>query len=117
MYNNLCFLSLKKEEIALTESEKIMIAGCAAGAAAAAVPTVYGFIKASAAAKPIVDSDFLHTENASFVNEKGIETPLRGVNLNDDIFYPFFANCFFMTTFTLFSTDTFIISVFLRAYF
>lgn len=71
----------------MTESEKIMIAGCAAGAAAAAVPTVYGFMKASAAAKPIADSDFLHTENAAFVNENGDETSLRGVNLNDDIFY------------------------------
>lgn len=71
----------------MTESEKIMIAGCAAGAAAAAVPTVYGFIKASAAAKPIAESDFLHTENAAFVNENGIETSLRGINLNDDIFY------------------------------
>lgn len=71
----------------MTESEKIMIAGCAAGAAAAAVPTVYGFIKASSAAKPIADSDFLHTENAAFVNENGIAVPLKGVNLNDDIFY------------------------------
>ena len=71
----------------MTESEKIMIAGCAAGAAAAAVPTVYGFMKASAAAKPIAGSDFLHTENAAFVNENGIETSLRGINLNDDIFY------------------------------
>lgn len=71
----------------MTESDKIMIAGCAAGAAAAAVPTVYGFLKASAAAKPIAESDFLHTENAAFVNENGIATPLRGINLNDDIFY------------------------------
>ena len=71
----------------MTDSEKIMIAGCAAGAAAATVPTVYGFIKASAAAKPISDSDFLHTENADFINENGIAVPLRGVNLNDDIFY------------------------------
>lgn len=71
----------------MTESEKIMIAGCAAGAAAAAVPTVYGFLKASAAAKPIAGTDFLHAENAAFVNENGIETYLRGINLNDDIFY------------------------------
>lgn len=71
----------------MTENEKIMIAGCAAGAAAATVPAVYGFIKASAAAKPIAESDFLHTENAAFVNENGIATPLRGINLNDDIFF------------------------------
>ncbi len=71
----------------MTESEKIMIAGCAAGAAAAAVPTVYGFLKASAAAKPIAETDFLHAENAAFVNENGIVTSLRGINLNDDIFY------------------------------
>lgn len=71
----------------MTESEKIMIAGCAAGAAAATVPAVYGFLKASAAAKPIAETDFLHTENAAFVNENGIEASLRGINLNDDIFY------------------------------
>lgn len=64
-----------------------MIAGCAAGAAAATVPAVYGYIKAAAAAKPIAETDFLHTENAAFVNENGIETALRGINLNDDIFY------------------------------
>ena len=71
----------------MTESEKIMIAGCAAGAAAATVPAVYGYLKASAAAKPIAETDFLHAENAAFVNENGIATPLRGINLNDDIFY------------------------------
>lgn len=71
----------------MTETEKIMLAGCAAGAAAAVVPTVYGFLKASAAAKPICDTDFLHTENAAFVNENGLAAPLRGINLNDDIFY------------------------------
>lgn len=71
----------------MTDSEKIMIAGCAAGVTAAAVPTVYGFIKASAAAKPIAETDFLHTENAAFVNGNGIATSLRGINLNDDIFY------------------------------
>ena len=71
----------------MTDNEKIMIAGCAAGAAAAAVPAVYGYVKASAAAKPIAATDFLHAENAAFVNENGIATPLRGINLNDDIFY------------------------------
>ncbi len=71
----------------MTDNEKIMIAGCAAGAAAAALPTAYGFMRAAAAAKPIADSDFLHTENAAFFNENGIEISLRGVNLNDDIFY------------------------------
>ncbi|MBQ2842258.1 MAG: cellulase family glycosylhydrolase [Clostridia bacterium] len=71
----------------MTENEKIMIAGCAAGAAAATVPAVYGYIKATAAAKPIAETDFLHTENAAFVNENGISTSLRGINLNDDIFF------------------------------
>ena len=71
----------------MTDSEKIMIAGCAAGAAAATVPAVYGYLKASAAAKPIADTDFLHTENSDFVNENGIVTALRGINFNDDIFY------------------------------
>ncbi len=71
----------------MTDNEKIMIAGCAAGAAVATVPTVFGFMKAASMAKPIADSDFLHTEKAAFVNENGIVTLLKGVNLNDDIFY------------------------------
>ncbi len=70
----------------MTESEKILAAGCAAGAAAAAVPAVYGYMKATAP-RPITDEDFLHTENGSFVSECGAHFTLRGINLNDDLFY------------------------------
>ena len=62
-----------------------MIAGCAAGAAAAAVPAVYGFVKATAR-QPITDKDFLRTENGSFISECGAITCLKGINLNDDFF-------------------------------
>lgn len=70
----------------MTESEKIMVAGCAAGAAAAAVPAVYGYIKATAR-QPITDKDFLRAENGGFISECGAEISLRGVNLNDDLFW------------------------------
>ncbi len=70
----------------MTESEKILTAGCAAGVAAAAVPAIYGYVKATAP-KPITDSDFLHTENGGFVSECGEMLWLRGVNLNDDLYY------------------------------
>ena len=42
----------------MTDNEKIMIAGCAAGAAAATVPAVYGYMKAKAR-QPITDKDFI----------------------------------------------------------
>ncbi len=70
----------------MTESEKIMVAGCAAGAAAATVPAVYGFIKATAR-QPITDKDFLRVENGGFVSECGAQIALRGINLNDDLFW------------------------------
>ena len=70
----------------MTDSEKILAAGCAAGVAAAAIPTVYGYMKATAP-RPITDEDFLHTENGGFVAENGAHRTLRGINLNDDIFY------------------------------
>lgn len=70
----------------MTDSEKILVAGCAAGAAAATIPAVYGFVKASAP-RPLTDEDFLHTENGGFVSECGANVVLRGINLNDDLFY------------------------------
>ncbi len=70
----------------MTDSEKIMAAGCAAGVAAAAIPTVYGYVKATSP-KPISDADFLNTENGGFVSDCGEHISLRGVNLNDDFFY------------------------------
>ena len=50
----------------MTDSEKIMAAGCAAGAAAAVLPAAYGFIKARAK-KPICDADLLRAENGGFI--------------------------------------------------
>ena len=70
----------------MTDSEKILAAGCAAGAAAATIPAVYGFVKASAP-RPLTDEDFLHTENGGFATECGANVALRGINLNDDLFY------------------------------
>ncbi len=70
----------------MTDNKKIMLAGCAAGAAAATVPAVYGFVKATAR-QPISDKDFLRAENGSFISECGATTSLRGVNLNDDFFW------------------------------
>lgn len=70
----------------MTYNEKIMIAGCAAGAAAATVPAVYGFVKATAR-QPISDKDFLRAENGGFISDCGAPTVLRGINLNDDLFW------------------------------
>lgn len=70
----------------MTDSEKILAAGCAAGVAAATIPTVYGYMKATAP-RPITDEDFLHTENGGFVSACGGNYALRGINLNDDLFY------------------------------
>ena len=70
----------------MTDSEKILAAGCAAGVAAAAIPTVYGYIKATAPG-PLTEEDFLHTENGDFVSQNGAHHTLRGINLSDDLFY------------------------------
>lgn len=69
----------------LTNNEKIMIAGCAAGAAAATVPAVYGYVKANAI-RPITDKDFIRAENGEFITDCGEKFTLRGINLNDDFF-------------------------------
>lgn len=70
----------------MTDSEKIMAAGCAAGAAAAVLPAAYGFIKARAK-KPICDADLLRAENGGFISACGESVELRGINLNDDLFF------------------------------
>ena len=69
----------------MTDNEKILVAGCAAGAAAATVPAVYGFVRATAR-QPITDRDFLRAENGEFISECGAHMSLRGINLNDDLF-------------------------------
>lgn len=76
----------QEEAISLTDSAKILTAGCAAGAAAAAIPTVYGYVKATAP-RPIGDADFLNTQNGEFVTDGGEHITLCGMNLNDDLFY------------------------------
>lgn len=70
----------------MTDNEKIMIAGCAAGAAAAAAPAVLGYIRATAR-RPISNGDFLRSENGSFISECGEPVILKGINLNDDLLY------------------------------
>ncbi len=70
----------------MTDNKKILIAGCAAGATAATVPAVYGFVKATSR-KPIDDCDFLRAENGGFISECGEEVILRGMNLNDELFW------------------------------
>ncbi len=70
----------------MTDSEKILAAGISAGVAAAAIPTVYGYVRANAP-RPLNEEDFLHTENGGFVSERGAYRTLRGINLNDDLFY------------------------------
>lgn len=50
------------------------------------MPAVYGFVKATAR-QPITDRDFLRAENGEFVSECGAHISLRGINLNDDLFW------------------------------
>lgn len=69
----------------LTEKEKLLIAGCAAGATAAAVPAVCGAV-ITAVKRPISDRDFLRVKNGGFISDCGEKVSLRGINLNDDIF-------------------------------
>ncbi len=70
----------------MTNNAKIMAAGCAAGVTAATVPAVYGLVKATAR-QPITDKDFLRAENGEFISECGARICLRGINLNDDLFW------------------------------
>lgn len=70
----------------MTNEKKIMAVGCAAGAAAAGIPVLCGYIKAGAF-RSICNADFLHTEKDGFVSECGEKILLRGINLNDDLFF------------------------------
>lgn len=69
----------------MTESEKILAAGCAAGAAAAAIPAAYA-LSQNLKRRPLGEHDFLRAENGGFISECGEMIILKGVNLNDDIF-------------------------------
>lgn len=68
----------------MTDSEKILAAGCAAGAAAAAIPTAYALSR-NLKRKPLGEHDFVRAENGGFVTECGEKIVFRGINLNDDI--------------------------------
>lgn len=70
----------------MTDNAKIITASCAAGAAFAAAPTIYGIIK-NAAPKPIGDGDALSVRDGNFVNTHGVILTLKGFNLNDEIFF------------------------------
>lgn len=65
----------------MTDGAKIMAAGCAAGAAAAVIPTVYGVIKTFS--RPIEERDRLSACGDGFVTAAGRQVYLRGVNLAD----------------------------------
>lgn len=65
----------------MTDSAKIMAAGCAAGAAAAAIPTAYGIIKAFS--RPLEERDRLSVCGDGFVTASGKNVFLRGINLSD----------------------------------
>ncbi|MBQ4625901.1 MAG: cellulase family glycosylhydrolase [Clostridia bacterium] len=68
----------------MTDSEKILAAGCAAGAAAAAIPAAYA-LSQNLKRKPLGEHDFIRAENGEFVSECGEKVVFRGINLNDDI--------------------------------
>ncbi len=68
----------------MTDSEKILAAGCAAGVAAAAVPTAYA-LSQNLKRKPLGEHDFVCAQNGEFVTECGEKIVFRGINLNDDI--------------------------------
>lgn len=68
----------------MTESEKIFAAGCAAGAAAAAIPAAYA-LSHNMKRKPLGEHDFIRAENGGFITECGEKIIFKGINLNDDI--------------------------------
>ncbi len=70
----------------MTNGEKFMAGGIAAGSAAAGLPVAYGIIR-NLIPKPLDENDLLHTENGAFVAANGSRVTLRGVNLNDDLFF------------------------------
>lgn len=65
----------------MTDSTKIMLAGCSAGAAAAAIPTVYGIVKAFS--RPLEERDRLSVCGNDFVTASGKKVFLRGINISD----------------------------------
>lgn len=70
----------------MTNEAKIVTAGCAAGVAAASFPIVYATVK-NLIPKPLDENDFLHTQNGCFVAANGNTVCLRGLNMNDELFF------------------------------
>lgn len=70
----------------MTNGEKFMAAGLAAGSVAAGIPLVYGIAR-NLVPKPIDENDFLHTANGGFTAANGSYVCLRGFNLSDEIFF------------------------------
>ncbi len=63
-----------------------MTAGVTAGAVAAGVPVVYGIVR-NMMPKPLDENDYLRVENGCFYTRSGTIIFLRGINLNDELFF------------------------------
>ena len=70
----------------MTNEAKIITAGCAAGVAAASFPVIYGTVK-NLIPKPLDENDFLSVRNGFFVAANGNTVCLRGINMNDELFF------------------------------
>ena len=63
-----------------------MAAGVTAGAVAAGIPVAYGLVK-NMMPKPLDENDCLRIENGNFCSQGGALIFLRGINLNDELFF------------------------------
>lgn len=63
-----------------------MAAGATAGAVAAGIPVVYGLVR-NMMPKPLDENDRLRVENGNFYAHNGAMIFLRGINLNDELFF------------------------------
>lgn len=63
-----------------------MAAGATAGAVAASIPVVYGLVR-NMMPKPLDENDTLRVENGNFYTQSGAMIFLRGINLNDELFF------------------------------
>lgn len=74
------------EGLILNTGTKFMAAGATAGAVAAGIPVVYGLVR-NMMPKPLDENDRLRVENGSFYAQNGAMIFLRGINLNDELFF------------------------------
>jgi hypothetical protein len=63
-----------------------MAAGITAGTVAASAPVIYGVVR-NMMPRPLGEHDYLHTENGCFYTRDGAMLCLRGLNLNDELFF------------------------------